>query len=191
MQLSCGQASRALAGQSCIGDLAWWSREGDRAVVAVIDGLGHGHEAEAAAIACQAALELGQGENIGMKFARCHESLKHTRGAAVSMASIDFAKGRLSWAGVGNVEGLFLHGLARERLLLKSGIVGYTLPELRVSELSAASGDLLIFVTDGILPDFSRNFDACLDAQALAWSILNSHSRGNDDALVWVGRLHE
>jgi hypothetical protein len=191
MRLSHSQASKVLAGQSDIGDAAWLDEGGGKVLVAVIDGLGHGHEAAAAATACCEGLQLARGQALGGHFARCHEYLRRTRGAAVSMACIDLELGSLSWAGVGNVEGYFLHGTARERLLLKSGIVGYNMPELRITELPAGPGDLLIFATDGIGPDFTRQLDLRLDAADLAQSILQAHARGTDDALVWVGRLHE
>jgi len=187
LRLSQGQAFRPLAGQSFIGDAAWvHQRQDGLALVAVIDGLGHGHEAALAAAACIQGLEQAKNDGIIGQFARCHELLQRTRGAAMSLAGLDLAAGRLSWSGVGNVEGYLMHGSARERLLLKGGIVGYNLTELRVSDLPLGPGDLMVLATDGIQADFSRGLDLRLGAQDMADDILKRYARDNDDALVWV-----
>jgi negative regulator of sigma-B (phosphoserine phosphatase) len=191
MRLSFGQASRSKPGQSEIGDLAWFRHEDGLAQLAVIDGLGHGHEAAAAAQACKEALEKSHGPGLAGQFARCHECCRRTRGAAVSMVEVELSRGLLRWAGVGNVEGLLVREGARERLLLKGGIVGSNLPQLRISELPVGLGDVVILATDGISPDFGQGFQFLSGAQEAAWNILNLYAKSTDDALVWVGRFHE
>src|SRR5206468_7024586 len=77
---------------------------------------------------------------------------------------------------------------APERVLMRGGIVGYELPELRSSTLSVSTGDLLIFATDGIRDGFANGLDHGDTPQHLADDILERHFKGTDDALVLVVR---
>src|SRR5439155_9912644 len=107
---------------------------------------------------------------------RCHDALMNTRGAVMTVATLNSLEGSLTWLGVGNVEAVLLHAedptktfservpfrkagdteMLRRlgealsgRVLLRSGIVGYRLPELRTSTQSIRPSDLLVFATDG------------------------------------------
>jgi hypothetical protein len=82
-----------------------------------------------------------------------------------------------------------------DRALLRSGIVGYRLPELRPSVRTLSRGDLLIFATDGIHAGFLEGLKQSDSPQDLADGILERHFKGNDDALVlvvrYLGSSHE
>ena len=98
-------AIRALDGES--GDQYMVCRTPDGGVlVAVVDGLGHGPEAASAAKTAIAELEAAAGADLGAQLRRCHERLRDTRGAVVSLAL--FAPTSLTWLGVGNVDGVLL-----------------------------------------------------------------------------------
>jgi negative regulator of sigma-B (phosphoserine phosphatase) len=191
MRLEWAEASRPFPGESETGDAAWVFVDEAGASVAVIDGLGHGHEASVAAREAKRALAGLPIADPESQLRACHEALKRTRGAALSLARVDFGSGRLRWTGVGNVDGLLLRsqpGPARkERLLVKSGIVGYSLPALRCGELDFGPGDCLIFSTDGIRGEFSDSFDIRMGPAAAAAATLRGFARDADDALVFVG----
>ena len=194
MELSHASASRALPGQSQIGDLAWCHVSPGRARVGVIDGLGHGWEAAQASALAQACLESVADLGLEACFVALDMALAHSRGAAVSLADLDLQSGRLRWAGVGNVEGVLLRGLdssARERLLLQSGIVGCRLPAVRGRELSFRPGDRLLLHTDGVDQLVVRDWDRRLPLQQGAEALLAAHARPTDDALLWLGAFHE
>ena len=84
---------------------------------------------------------------------------------------------------------------AAERLPLHGGLVGYQLPKLQVRELPIHQGDLLVFVTDGIRHDFTRELRLDDPPQRIANYILERHFKGSDDALALVlryrGERHE
>ncbi len=192
LNLTWSLESLRLQGQEELGDACWTHERPGLFKLAVIDGLGHGREAALASRSAWEALEARPGEDLAGLMRLCHEALRRTRGAAISLAEIDLEAGRLSWSGVGNVEGLMWRGGSppfRERLLLKSGIVGYNLPEPRVSSLPLMPGDSLVLFTDGIKPEFSDNFDWQLPPQQAARSIIGGWTKGWDDALVWLGHL--
>jgi phosphoserine phosphatase RsbX len=158
-------------------------------LAAVIDGLGHG---EKACVAAQAAVESLKRSPHDIPLAlmqRCHLALSGTRGAVISMAAINHD--RLTWLGVGNVEGVLLHAdpkIPRERLLLRGGVVGYRLPTLRTASLPISRGDTLIFATDGIRSSFLDKLPLNQKPQQIADFILAEHNRQTDDALVLVVR---
>src|SRR5205823_3248291 len=89
-------------------------------LVAVIDGLGHGIEAAAATRVAIAALADAPGEPVTALLVRCHEEMRGTRGAVMTLVSFR-DDDTLTWVGVGNVEALLLRagGGARESIVLR------------------------------------------------------------------------
>ena len=215
--LEWGTAAVTLEGQSESGDRALVEPFEGGALVAAIDGVGHGGEAAAAAEAAVKVLREHPGQPLPVLLQRCHEALKYTRGAVISLASFHAADSTMSWIGVGNVEGVLLRpklprptpalapgpaespdwraaegagSVSRpaENVLLMSGLVGFHLPNLRPSAITVFPGDLLIFATDGIRPDFSRETAPNEDPRRIAERICARHRKGGDDALVLVAR---
>ncbi len=191
--LEWGLASAALAGQADSGDRALVQPFPGGVLVAAIDGVGHGGEAAVAAEAALTVLRQHAPQPIEVLLRLCHESLKHTRGAVMSLAVFHERGNEMSWLGVGNVEGVLVRprnyaGRPVENVLLMSGLVGFHLPLLRPSITPVVPGDLLIFATDGIRPDFSRDTAPNETPQRIAERICAKHSKGTDDALVLVAR---
>jgi hypothetical protein len=163
------------------------------ALAAVIDGLGHGPEAAAAANLAASVLEASPADPVDALLARCHEALRRTRGAVASLASFDARTASVTWAGVGNVEGFLLRAdpavrPAREAITLRGGIVGYQLPAPRLAAVPVARGDVLVLATDGLRSGFGDGLSAAAPPQEMADAILARHARGSDDALVLVVR---
>ena len=103
--LSWRVAGRPRAGEAVSGDIAVVAGTGQRTLVAVIDGLGHGEHAAAAAECARDVLLENVGEPLAPLVVLCHQAMARTRGAAMVVASIEHATSRLSWLGVGNVVG--------------------------------------------------------------------------------------
>jgi serine/threonine protein phosphatase PrpC len=164
------------------------------ALVALIDGLGHGPEAAEAARAAAHVLEAFAADPVPLLLTRCHEALRRTRGAVMSLASFDAAGSSMTWAGVGNVEALLLRGgagPAREGLTPRGGVVGYQFPPPRATVVPVAPGDTLVMATDGIRSEFVAGLAALASKggpRELADSIFARHARVSDDALVVVAR---
>ena len=179
-------AGAALEAES--GDLHVVAEFPDGVLVGVIDGLGHGIEAAASAGAAASVLSSSAGDPLEALVERCHAALRRARGAVMSLAR--FEGPSMTWAGVGNVEGLLVRGDGgvRETIPLRGGIVGYHLPSLRVATVPVAPGDTLILATDGIRGGFGEALPPRATPQALADRILALHARGSDDALVLVAR---
>ena len=162
-------------------------------LVAVVDGLGHGADAAAAARAATATLEHHAREPVVALIERCHHALTQTRGAVMSLASLNSRTGTMTWIGVGNVEGILLYvdpagRPARTSLVTRGGIVGRELPPLRAVDVPVSAGNILLFASDGIKAGFADRLPFDASPQQLADQIFASHNKGTDDALVLVAR---
>lgn len=192
-RLERGVAQRALPGELRSGDRAVLAAYEGGALVAAIDGLGHGIEAADAAEAAAKVLTEHPDEDPALLLADCHRALARTRGAVMTLAWFDLDAGSLTWTGVGNVEGRLVRPNAGPRAptqgaLTKGGVVGYKLPSIRVTGTDLEDGDVMVLATDGIDSGFARAIGAGGSAQAIADRILAAHGKPSDDALVVVVR---
>lgn len=189
-----GVAITPLPGQDISGDMHIVKLLPDGALVAVVDGLGHGYEAAAASRIAVATLDAYTHEPIIPLIRRCHEELRGTRGVVMSIALFNSPDKMMIWLGVGNVEGVLLRAdemavPSKESLLLRGGVLGYQIPPLRLSTLHIMPGDTLIFATDGIHRGFYQGLNTGRKPQQIANDIMASCARGTDDALVLVVRF--
>jgi phosphoserine phosphatase RsbX len=184
-------ARPAREGDVC-GDACCVVQSGDRSRIAVIDGVGHGPPAAAAA---EAAVRLLSGDpdlHPALALARCHEGLRHTRGVVLGLASLDGLAGMLTWVGVGDVAGLLVRAAGhphRDVLTGRAGVVGRRLPPGHVRVMPVGPGDTLVLATDGVAPRFTGSFVPEVALQASADRLLAEHATGHDDALVLVARV--
>jgi negative regulator of sigma-B (phosphoserine phosphatase) len=185
-----GSAGVALEGES--GDLHVVAPFSQGALVAVIDGLGHGPEAAAAAREAGGTLASSPAESLPMLVQRCHDALRKTRGAVMTLASFDARLSSMTWMAVGNVEGILVRGAdsrsGREAITLRGGVVGYQLPALRASSVAISRGDTLFLASDGIRSGFVSGLALLGSPEDMAKSILERYARGTDDALILVVR---
>jgi negative regulator of sigma-B (phosphoserine phosphatase) len=191
--LECGVAGRAFPGFSESGDRYVFQRTREGVLVAVVDGLGHGDEAAAAALEACAMLESNAEENVISLIKRCHAGLSGMRGVVASLASFNFREALMTWIGVGNVQGTLLRhdsGISGsdESLLLRPGVVGNHLPPLQAAVLPVFAGDSLIFTTDGVQADFDRFQVRSQAPRKAAENLLAHYAKGHDDALILVAR---
>ena len=188
-----GVATMMLAGQTAAGDRHLVKPYADGVLVAVVDGLGHGAEAAAAADLAVRTLESHAGEPVVSLFNRCHDVLRCSRGAVMSIAAFSSRDGTMAWLGVGNVEGVLLRRAADaenrpEALLLRAGVLGKQLPPLIAAVVPVRQGDILLLASDGIRSEFAGDVMVTDRTQKIADRILASYGKGTDDALVLVTR---
>jgi anti-sigma regulatory factor (Ser/Thr protein kinase) len=188
-----GVAGRAHSGQEASGDCGVFCEFRGGALVAAIDGLGHGAEATTAAAAAARLLEGAPHEPIADLVRRCHAELRATRGVAMSLASFDYARSTVTWLGIGNVDGVlvraFAGGPGDEALVMAGGIVGYRMPNLNPRQVGLQPGDTVVFATDGVKSGFRAEILPVRSAQQIADKILAGWSKGSDDACAVVARF--
>src|SRR5678815_1290324 len=144
-------ASRPLSGQTRSGDRGLVLPFDGGALAAVIDGLGHGPDAAAAAECAETAPRKTPGYPLDELLRACHAACRQTRGCVLSLARFD-DRGAMTWLGVGNVEALLIRGgsLRDEAVAARGGTVGYMLPVLHPRTLQVQTGDTLVLASDGI-----------------------------------------
>jgi hypothetical protein len=192
--LDWGVASLPLNGQSESGDRYVVQFFPGGVLLGVIDGLGHGDEAAAAARAAESILRAQPQEPVISLVRQCHESLRSTRGVVMSVVSFDILHGLMTWLGVGNVRGVLRRSELssnppREELLLRAGVIGGQLPPLQAAVLPVFHGDTLFLASDGIRGEFAQERAPLEMSQRTAQVVLSRFAKGNDDALVLVARV--
>lgn len=189
---ACG---RPLPGEGVSGDVAISVAGANQTVLAVIDGLGHGLEAAAAAECARDVIAVHAEEPPAVLLQLCHAALAHTRGVTMTVASIDCDAHEIHWVGVGNVRAKLVRRVEGpgvqlvSRALLYSGTVGYSMPDVRVSSVGVLPDDLVVMATDGIGADFFADVAIGQPVDRIAASILERHGKSSDDALVAVARV--
>jgi negative regulator of sigma-B (phosphoserine phosphatase) len=179
---------RPFPGETVSGDAWCAAPQAGGLLVAVIDGLGHGPAAAAAANRARDVLCGSSGTGLEVLLGQCHAALRGTRGAALTLALIP-PRGRLTWLGVGNVEAVIARAGddgARESLLLRPGVVGYQMPGLRAAEVDFGPGDTLVMATDGVRSSFIEALSGRDRPARRAQRILDEYGKQTDDALVLV-----
>jgi hypothetical protein len=167
---------------------------GGLALLAVIDGLGHGSPAAVAAERAATVLREHPEERLNDLVMRCHQALAATRGAALTLALIDHTAANMRWFGIGNVAGSLVRVVpggpsVQASAMLHGGIVGHHLPKsMRESTVALRPGDVVLFATDGLSSTFDDHPDLRHPATAVAGEILERCATGTDDALVLVAR---
>ena len=183
-------AARPYPGEPVSGDAWHVDWDGDVCRIAVIDGLGHGPQAAAAALAATTDLAAHPGRDPAAAVQGCHEALAGTRGAALLIARIDPRAGQLTIAGVGNVEAQIWQNGRTQHLMSDRGIVGSVLPRIRPVSVALDATWLLLMYTDGIRNRFDLGAvrETTLGGHGCAEAVLHAWSRITDDATVLVAQ---
>ncbi|MGA2411541.1 MAG: SpoIIE family protein phosphatase [Candidatus Binataceae bacterium] len=180
-------------GESECGDGWNLQLNGNTMSVIVADGLGHGPLAACAATTALAVFETGQFDTPVGYFETAHAPMSTTRGAAIAVAQIDLNRGRLHYAGVGNIAGRIASpGADSQSLLSHNGIVGTPVRKLHQFDYQWQRGDLLIMHSDGLSDRWKLNDYPGLaraDTAVIAAVLYRDARRGRDDATVLVARL--
>lgn len=185
-----GTAGAPLGGHEPSGDRAVVTTFPAGALVALIDGLGHGREACEAALAAEQVLLSHPHDPVDELMRRCHDELRHTRGAVLSLASFNAEHSAMTWLGVGNVEALLVRAQtgASEAVSMRGGTLGYMLPPLTPRTLIVYPGDTLVLASDGIKHGFKHEVLPARSPQQIADEVLANWAKQTDDACVVVAR---
>jgi negative regulator of sigma-B (phosphoserine phosphatase) len=187
MNLRIANVQRPARGETVCGD-AFTVVTGQVTIVALADGLGHGPLAAEASEAFCAYVERHEGQGLEQLLRGGTVALNGTRGAAAAVLRIDQVAGRVSFAGVGNIE---LQAVSREpiRPVCTPGIVGRPLRKVIAFHYNLHAGDLLALYSDGISSRFDLAAFRRLRTQGIAQAVLAQHGKSHDDATILVLRV--
>jgi negative regulator of sigma-B (phosphoserine phosphatase) len=175
--------SRPKDGEQANGDAVVRRQEGERTLLAVVDGLGHG---ELAALAATRAVDYLRGWALDGDLLAAmhgvHEVLRGTRGAAASLCLLHGQA--LVCCGVGNVE---IRCLGTKVPILPSpGVLGARVLQFRICRGALAPGSRLVLFSDGISQRSPLEALRRLDPEALCDELMLHHRKPTDDATVLV-----
>ena len=185
-----GAISVPAAGEGQCGDAWAFVQRAGRASVLVVDGLGHGPEAETAAQACLALFDAPF-EAPSATLARAHAGMRATRGAAAAVAQLDLDARTVTFCGAGNIAARLTSGLEDRSFLCQHGTLGLQVG--RLHDVSVAWPDHALFVmhSDGVATRWDlRKTPGLLqcDPSIIAAWLIREHIGGRDDATVIVVR---
>ncbi|GLC23705.1 SpoIIE family protein phosphatase [Roseisolibacter agri] len=201
--LQVGAICLPIAGERACGDAWMVLDDGGRAVVLVVDGLGHG---EHAAVAAGAALDATRAAGLprdgvaaygpAATLALLHAALRPTRGAAVGLGLVDGTSGTVRFGGVGNVAAAVMPDVSapdRTRgLVSQNGIVGHQARTASEVAERCPPGALLMLASDGVRPQWRLDALPGLARRhpsVIAATLWRDLARGRDDATVLVTRV--
>jgi anti-sigma regulatory factor (Ser/Thr protein kinase) len=178
-----------IAGETVSGDNLAWEINGDRCMVMMADGLGHGGQAADAADEAVRIFRKHSAESPASLISRLHDALKKTRGAAAAVAEVRTLAGTLTYAGVGNISGSILSHTLSRSLVSHNGTLGHVMARVQEFKVEWPQDGILVMHSDGLQSrwDPSR-YPGLLARQPaiIAGVLLRDFRRERDDASVLV-----
>ncbi len=162
---------------------------GRKALMAVIDGLGHGENAYTVAQEAADYVQKNYTHDLPSIIEGCHQALHRTRGVVLGLVRVDLEEFKVRTAGVGNI-GMRAKGKNSVRSLSTAGIVGNTIKKLIVQEFPYARGDTIFLYSDGISDRFdpeALNLKE-MEPQETAEAIARRYGKDHDDTTILVAR---
>lgn len=187
--LDVGGVSVPVAGETECGDAFAVCQTGPETILMVADGLGHGPLAAEASRAAVDILPRVACSDVAVILEAIHNALRGTRGAAVSVASLNQDRGVIRYCGAGNIAGAIVEGTQTRHFVSMYGIVGQQIPVPRTFEYAWNPQSVVVLHSDGIgnnwnlqnLPGITRK-----SAVVIAGAVWRAAHRRNDDATALV-----
>lgn len=180
--------SRPMPGETVNGDAYFIKQMPYHLLFGVVDGLGHGPQAFAAADQALKIVEEEYRGSLHRLVEACHAGLRATRGAAMSACRVDLKAGVLEHVGIGNVETRIYGRGEVLRPFCFNGTLGMRMETWKVLTYPYRKGTTVVMFSDGVSGRFELAGDELeRSPQEIARRIFN-HARSSDDATVLVGR---
>jgi len=162
---------------------------GNRTVILVVDGLGHGLEAsEVPREAIKIFRKNSTGEP-GEILRLLHASLRSTRGGAVAVTVIDEGSGTVTFSGAGNISGRIISSSGTRNMVSLNGTAGVEIRKIQEFTYAWEPGAILILHSDGLATHWELgNYPGLLKKHPalIAGVLYRDHARGRDDVTILV-----
>jgi len=176
--------SRRLAAEN--GDAFVIKHWGSELLTGLIDGLGHGEEAQKAALAAQQYVQSHDSQPLDRVFAGAGRACKATRGVVMALARFKSPE-LLAFASLGNIEARAWTGAERLSFRAKRGILGAQETNVHVQELPWHPSWLLVLHSDGLRSRWQWDDFPGIEkepAQNVASKLMRALATDTDDATV-------
>ena len=189
-----GAVCLPIDGETVCGDGWAVTQTSDRAVILLVDGLGHGASAAAAADVAIATFRTLVAHSPREIVTALHEALRATRGAALGVADVmATAEGAtIRYCGVGNTVATLVGEGSPRALPSMNGTAGLQVRSMQEFAQPWTPGAMLVMHTDGITTRWRADaYRGILvrDPAIFAAALQRDHTRGRDDATVLAFRL--
>lgn len=154
---------------------------------AVSDGSGSGQEASVATEICLSALGQEREFDLETEFQHCHDALKGSRGVALGIVIVDFARDLFAWAAVGDIDGLLVRSAVdkpNESMIQRGGVLGVSLPRLQQNQHDLQADDVILLTSDGIKRAYRRHVAANSPSDQMVAEVMDRFAHPNDDAIA-------
>ncbi len=192
--LAFGVATRPRPGLQVNGDDFVIKQWDTSALVAVIDGVGHGEPAHRAAQAARRYVESHFDQALESIFRGVGYACRGTRGVVMALARFDWTPLRVSFAMVGNVEVRVLNSPEPFHYVIRRGIIGGNAPAPAVTGHAWGLESIMVLHSDGVKSHWQWvDFPGLVDrpAEIIAQRLLRELAREEDDATVLVAKRAE
>lgn len=190
-EIAHGAVNLPLPGESECGDAWSLERAGDAVRLLVVDGLGHGPQAQEAARAVCEGVRSARPGSPAMALGDAHLAARPTRGAAAALVEVDPGCDQIRFAGVGNVAAATV-GATSQNLVSVNGTLGQGVLKTREFGYRAAPGTLLVVSSDGLATRWALEAYPGLVTRhpsLVAAVLYRDFWRRRDDVTVVVARL--
>lgn len=180
-----------IKGESVSGDTWASANIGDRNLILVVDGLGHGPmAAEAASVAVRVFRDEVDHSPKAIVEAM-HGAMGRTRGAALAIAQINLEQQTVCFVGVGNIAATIHSSAGNSRMISHNGTVGHEVRKIQEFTYPWHREGILIMHSDGLGTHWTVERYAGLAAKhpsLIAGILYRDFNRGRDDVTVLVAR---
>lgn len=160
---------------------------------ALIDGVGHGREADKVARMARKYLEGAfRKANLVDVMQGLHQHLRRSQGAVVALCRIDAKTGQLNYVGVGNISSK-IYAPNPITFVPREGIVGYIMSSPREETLILSPGTVLVLHSDGLPAHLDLSEALCStesSAQQIAERLLRDYGKDDDDGSCIVVKVN-
>lgn len=185
-----GVSQHSLHNDPACGDVWHLAFDGPHISVLVIDGLGHGEDAERAARAGEKAFALAPFASPMLLLEDMHHAMIGTRGGALAFAQYD--GDALKYVGIGNIGGCLIAPDKSRGLASHPGIVGGQYRKAQPFDYAHVNGHLLIMYSDGLQSRWNlQDYPGLVHRHpaVIAAVLHRDFCRGRDDVTVVVVAL--
>ncbi|MEX6664951.1 ATP-binding protein [Pseudomonas sp. W2-17] len=190
--LRMGITQQSLHDDPACGDVWEVAVKGQQVAIMMIDGLGHGPEAEEAGMAGARVFMQNPFADPGVLLEDLHFDMRGSRGGAVALALFDGASGKLRFIGIGNIGATLIGDDKTRGIPSHPGIVGLQYRKIPPMDYADCTGQLLIMFSDGLQSRWNlRDYPGLMYRHpAIIAAVLHrDYCRGRDDVTVLVMAL--
>jgi anti-sigma regulatory factor (Ser/Thr protein kinase) len=181
--------SRPKPGFKSNGDAYFIRRYEDYAIVAVVDGIGHGDKASEASKIALKVIEDQFRDELEQVVLTIHRRLHGSRGCVMGIVRMS-KEGKIEYLGVGNIRTQIYTPEMYKRLVSFDGLLGSNIRTLRTDRLTLSRPCLVVLHSDGVATfNFEDKRIVYRPVMEIAKESFEKYKKSSDDATLLIARI--